>query len=110
MDYEFRWMMNQNHKNFNDFNGAVMNYTNVCKHCYKVFRSKIRTCTCKECRPKDESYFDDIEAYLKLYPNSNAMQISEELGIHVYKILKYMEEGRLMVSHGTFSQLSDDTR
>ena len=45
---------------------------------------------------------------MKLYPNSNAMQISEELGIHVYKILKYMEEGRLMVSHGTFSQLSDE--
>lgn len=82
-----------------------MTYTSVCKHCYQVFRSKIRTCTCNKCRYKDENHFDEIEQYLKLYPNSNALQISEELGIHVYEIIKYMEEGRLIRSNGTFSQL-----
>lgn len=84
-----------------------MLYTNVCKHCYKVFKSKIQTCTCSHCRKQDETCFDDIEAYLKLYPNSNAMQISEELGISVYTIIKYMQEGRLMVNHGQFSHLED---
>lgn len=82
-------------------------FTGVCKHCHKVFLAPIRTLCCKECRSLDENQFDDIEAYLKLYPNSNALQISEELGIHVYVILKYMEEGRLLVSRGTFSRLDE---
>lgn len=83
-------------------------FTTVCKHCHKVFRAPIRTLCCKDCRSKDENNFDDIEQYLKMYPNSNAMQISEELGINAYVILKYMEEGRLLVSRGTFSRLSDE--
>ena len=53
-------------------------YTNVCKHCHKVFHSKIRTLCCKDCRAEDEDQLDDIVKYLKEYPNSNALQISEE--------------------------------
>lgn len=45
--------------------------------------------------------------YLHRFPNSNALQISEELGIHPYVILKYMEEGWLSKSHGTFSRIPD---
>lgn len=85
-----------------------MLYTNVCKHCFKVFKSKIRTLTCKDCQNLNENQFDDVEQYLKLYPNSNALQISEELGIHAYVIVKYLEEGRLRVSSGTFSQLPEN--
>ena len=51
-------------------------YTNVCKHCHQVFRSKIRTCCCKDCRDKDEDQLDDIVEYLHRFPNSNALQIS----------------------------------
>lgn len=82
-------------------------YTNVCKHCHKVFHSKIRTWCCKECRSKDDDQLDDIVRYLREYPNSNALQISEELGIHPYVILKYMEEGWLGKSTGHFSRLPD---
>lgn len=85
-----------------------MLYTCVCKHCFKVFRSRIQTMCCKECRGKDENHFDDIEQYLKRYPNSNALQISEELGIHPYIILKYLDEGRLNISHGTFHRLEEE--
>ena len=70
-------------------------------------RSKIRTCCCKDCRDKDEDQLDDIVEYLHRFPNSNALQISEELGIHPYVILKYMEEGWLSKSHGTFSRIPD---
>ena len=80
-------------------------YTNVCKHCKIVFKSKIRTLSCKNCKSLDEDHFDDIVSYLKLYPNSNALQISEELGIQAYVILKYLQEGRLNVSKGTFTRL-----
>lgn len=85
-----------------------MLYTNVCKHCHKVFRSKIRTLCCKNCRVQDEEQLDDIVQYLTLYPNSNALQISDELGIHPYEILKFIEEGWLTQSQGTFSKLPDE--
>ena len=38
---------------------------------------------------------------------SNALQISEELGIHPYVILKFMEEGWLGESTGSFEKLPD---
>lgn len=82
-----------------------MIYTSVCKHCKKVFKSKIRTLCCRDCRDVDDHKFEDIEQYLKRYPNSNALQIGEELGIHPYEILKYMEEGRLLVVNGEFERL-----
>ncbi len=85
-----------------------MTFTNVCKHCYKVFRSRIRTCTCNSCRALDESHYDEIIAYLRLYPNSNAIQIAQELNIQAYEVVKYLEEGKLLVSPGTFSRLSDE--
>jgi len=89
-------------------NEDFMIYTNVCKHCHKVFKSKIKTSCCKECRDQDSDKLDDIVQYLRLYPNSNALQISEELGIHTYVIIKYMEEGWLGEAYGEFSQLPDN--
>lgn len=82
--------------------------TNVCKHCHKVFHGKIRTLCCKDCRSVDDGQLDDIVRYLKQYPNSNTLQISEELGIHPYEILKFMEEGWLAKSEGQFCQLPDE--
>ena len=37
-------------------------YTNVCKHCHKVFHSKIRTWCCKECRNIDDDHVADLLA------------------------------------------------
>lgn len=82
-------------------------YTNVCKHCFKVFKSKFQTLTCNECRQQDKEHFDDIESYLKEYPNSNALQISEALEITAYEVLKYLKEGRLGISRGRFEQIED---
>lgn len=82
-------------------------YTNVCKHCHKVFQSRIRAYSCRECKSKDENHFDEIEEYLKKYPASNALQISEELGITAYEVLKFQQEGRLCQIKGIFSKLED---
>lgn len=82
-------------------------YTNVCKHCRKVFRSRFKAYACEDCKKIDSDHFDDIEAYLKEYPNSNALQISEALGITAFEVLNYLKEGRLNISHGKFERLPD---
>lgn len=82
-------------------------YTNVCKHCHKVFNSRLKAYSCEDCRKVDSDHFDDIEAYLKEYPNSNALQISEALGITAYEVLNYLKEGRLNISRGRFEQMPD---
>ena len=84
-----------------------MIYTNVCKHCLKQFRSRIKSYSCEECRNKDEEHFDQIVAYLKKYPNSNALQISEALGITAFQVLNYLKEGRLNYARGHFEQIQE---
>jgi hypothetical protein len=83
-------------------------YTNVCKHCHKVFKSKFKAYSCEACKNIDEDHFDYIEAYLKEYPNSNALQISEALGITAFEVLHYLKEGRLNISRGHFERITDD--
>ncbi|HEX3023445.1 MAG TPA: hypothetical protein VHQ24_12105 [Lachnospiraceae bacterium] len=80
-------------------------YTNVCKHCRKVFKSRVKQYSCKECESLDIIYFESIINYLKKYPNSNALQISEALGISAFEVLQYMKEGRLYESKGFFEQI-----
>jgi hypothetical protein len=82
-------------------------YDNICKHCHKQFKSRMKTYTCKDCSKLDEDYFDKIEEYLKKYPNSNALQISEALGITAYQVLNYLKEGRLNFSRGRFERIDD---
>lgn len=82
-------------------------YTNVCKHCRKVFQSRFKAYSCADCKVIDNDHFDDIVAYLKEYPNSNALQISEALGITAFEVLNYLKEGRLNVSRGRFERLPD---
>ena len=80
-------------------------YTNICKHCRKVFKSRVKQYTCGACENTDNLFFDAIYNYLKKYPNSNAIQISEALGISSYEVIQYMREGRLSVSRGRFEKL-----
>lgn len=82
-------------------------YTNVCKHCHKVFMSRFKAYSCKDCKEIDSEHFDDIVEYLKEYPNSNALQISEALGITAFEVLNYLKEGRLNISKGKFERLPD---
>ncbi len=80
---------------------------NVCKHCFKTFRSTCVKGFCPDCEGKDVSEFERIEAYLKEYPNSNALQIAESLEIDVFDVISFMNEGRLVISRGNFSRLED---
>ena len=76
-----------------------------CKFCGAVFSSKRVENVCTKCRPIDEAVFSKIENYLHQYPNSNAVQIAEGLGISALEILQYIDEGRLQLSKGEFKRL-----
>ncbi|MCR5685254.1 MAG: hypothetical protein K6G81_07495 [Lachnospiraceae bacterium] len=80
-------------------------YTNTCKHCQKLFKSRRKSYCCKECADIDKMRYEQIKAYLRHFPNSNAYQLADALDIDVYTVLKYVEEGSLVVSKGEFEKL-----
>ena len=78
---------------------------NICKICKKTFISKTKTFCCDECKAENERIFEQIEEYLVKYPNSNAMQLSANLGIPVETVVAFINEGRLSFSKGHFEKL-----
>lgn len=78
---------------------------NRCKYCFCMFQSPDTRMVCDDCKKLDETLFDSVEAYLKKYPNSNALQISEGLEIPLYVVLRFIDEGRLQFSGGRFEKL-----
>lgn len=78
---------------------------NICKHCKNFFYSKFKRYTCDVCKEKDDIVFNNIEEYLKKYPNSNALQISESLEIDIYEIVRFIDEGRLVMTKGVFEKI-----
>lgn len=82
-------------------------YTSVCKHCKKIFRAPMHTVCCNECRQFVKDPFDDVKSYLKEFPNSNAMQIAEALGIPVNVIIQYIDDGFLCPVKGHFEKIQD---
>ncbi len=77
----------------------------MCKHCYKSFPSRTYRSACDNCKELDKEIFEKIKAYLLQYPNSNAIQVAEGLGIKASLILKYVEDGDLVISKGSFESL-----
>lgn len=80
-------------------------YTNVCKHCKKVYISRFQSYACNMCKEKDDLQFEEIKEYLFKYPNSNAMQIAAALNISAYTVVNYLNEGRLVTTKGKFERL-----
>ncbi|MDD5950120.1 MAG: hypothetical protein PUC39_10415 [Lachnospiraceae bacterium] len=82
----------------------------TCRLCGFSFYSRKDTNLCDDCQDKADALYTRIVAYLKEYPNSNALQISKALDIPAYDVLTFLENGQLLKSHGTFEQLPQDTR
>lgn len=81
----------------------------ICKHCLKEYikRPGMHTATCESCIEVDNMIYEQIKAYLKHFPNSNAMQISDALGINTVLVVKYIDEGRLSTRKGRFTRLPE---
>lgn len=52
---------------------------------------------CRECLHDEYICYRAVKDYLRQHPNSNAMQISNETGISVTRILQYIRDGSLTV-------------
>jgi hypothetical protein len=62
---------------------------------------------CEECKILDDKLFEQIEKYLLEYPNSNALQIADALKIQPFKVISFIDEGRLTMVEGKFEQIKD---
>lgn len=82
----------------------------TCRICGFSFYSKKDTNICKDCEEVSGETYDRIVTYLRQFPNSNALQISDALNIPAYDVLTYLENGQLLESRGTFEQIPDSSR
>ena len=82
----------------------------TCRHCKKLFTSSVKRKVCEECAKKEEELFVRIKDYLRQYPNSNAMQIAEGLGINVMSVLYFIDEGRLSMVDVKLFRLEETER
>jgi len=76
-----------------------------CHYCGKMFRSMFDGTVCPKCKPIDDLLFERIENYLKKYPNSNALEISDGLEIPVFEVTRFIDSGRLVVNRGRFDRM-----
>ncbi|MCR5829513.1 MAG: hypothetical protein K6F93_04075 [Lachnospiraceae bacterium] len=67
--------------------------------------SRTYTSVCEDCKEIDREIFEKIKDYLTRYPNSNAMQVAEGLGIRASLVLRYIDDGDLVISKGHFESL-----
>lgn len=73
---------------------------NACRNCKKVFAAVAETAYCSDCKHIDDAQFAKIEQFLLENPLSNALQISGSTRISTHEILRYIDEGRLIVVQG----------
>jgi len=80
-------------------------FVNVCKHCQRQYIGNKKGFCCSRCVDIDHMRYEQIKAYLKHFPNSNAYQLADALNMTVYTVLKYVEEGSLLFGKGKFERL-----
>lgn len=69
-----------------------------CKRCGKLHYGTGRVCS--ECMKKEEEKFLLVKSYLKENPDSSLIKVSEETGVTVPEIEKFLRDGRLEVTTG----------
>jgi flagellar operon protein (TIGR03826 family) len=68
-----------------------------CRRCGKVYTYLGGAPLCYDCKKEDEEDFKRTKEYLYKNPGANLTQVSEELGISVEKIRRFLKEGRLEI-------------
>lgn len=71
-----------------------------CRECGTIFQSLYPTAFCPKHKYIDDELFTKIEEYLLKHPFSNALQISNTTNISTNEILRYINEGKLVMVNG----------
>ena len=69
-----------------------------CKRCGRLHCGTGKICP--ECLKQEEEKYELVRAYLKEHPDSSIIKVSDETGVGVHEIEKFLRDGRLEVSKG----------
>ena len=78
----------------------MANVYSCCRECGTIFQSIFPMAFCAKHKYIDEEIFAKIEEYLLQHPLSNALQISTHTNISTNEILRYINEGKLVMVEG----------
>jgi len=67
-----------------------------CKKCGKVFAYNGHN-VCPQCRKEEEEEFKNVKEFIYDNPGATVQMVSEETGVDVKKILRYLKEGKLEI-------------
>ena len=76
-----------------------------CMKCGKLY-SRSASLICPACDKIEEELFDKVRLFLADNPKSFIEEVSETTGVSPKKILKYIREGRLIVTAGFSNELT----
>lgn len=76
-----------------------MNIKN-CPKCKKLFTPTLGNLICQDCVKAEEEEFVKVRDYLRENRGEDISLVSENTGVSIKKILKYLKEGRLEVTSG----------
>ena len=78
----------------------MSNSFSCCRECGTIFQSPFPLMYCPKHRYIDEEQFSKIRDYLEHHPFSNALQISNAMDISTTEVLRYINEGKLVMVDG----------
>lgn len=81
----------------------MANVFSCCRECGVIFQSAIPMAFCQKHKYIDNEQFEKIEKYLEIHPLSNALQISNAINISTNEILRYINEGKLVMVNGNIN-------
>ena len=74
-----------------------MNIKN-CPKCRKIFSPMVGQVICSDCIKEEEEEFEKVKGYLRENRGTGINIVSDETGVSIKKILKYLREGRLEIT------------
>ncbi|MGX8796358.1 hypothetical protein ACR6HW_09780 [Fusibacter sp. JL298sf-3] len=80
-----------------DRSGGLRN----CKKCNRLFSAKEGEFLCSRCNDEVDDEFTKVREYIYDNPTSGVKDVSASTGVHVDVILKWIKEGRILLSERT---------
>ncbi|HYE81364.1 MAG TPA: hypothetical protein VEG39_04250 [Clostridia bacterium] len=72
-----------------------------CPVCGRIFEDMEAQEVCASCFPEYENELRKVKDYLCKHPNSSAWEVSEETGVSINKLKRYLQNERLVISEKT---------